>query len=175
LGEQTKISLVELHGSEADVAAVQTVLELSPGYAKRLTGNLPDPSAAHRLFSYLPEGTDPMDRIVFGVYFANQIIGCCDITRKTMAQGIGVIGLFQIRELDQGKGYGSAAFALLEQIIRSWNMCHKIRLSIPGSDDAGIAFFRRMGFSETLERSFYQVNSTLNELVIMEKSLLDWK
>jgi GNAT superfamily N-acetyltransferase len=81
------------------------------------------------------------------------------------------LGLLLVAEQYQRAGVGRLAYAELERLVRAWNSCDRVRLGVVMADSDVIAFWRKLGFSETGEMRQYDYGSVHSRIVIMEKSL----
>jgi RimJ/RimL family protein N-acetyltransferase len=160
-----------LTGAPDEVAALQGVLDAAPRYARLITGALPAASEAADTFSVLPPGKTHDDKSVFGVYLAEQMIGCVDLIRGYPDPSTTFLGLLVIAEPFQQRGLGSGAFHQLEQLVRGWNACDRIRLAVVRVNEQGIAFWKSVGFTPTGETKPYSDGCVVSELVLFEKSL----
>jgi diamine N-acetyltransferase len=164
-------TLRPLAGELHEVAALQCVLDAAPQYAQLITGALPAASEAADTFSILPPGKTHDDKFVFGVYLDEQMIGCVDLIRGYPDPSTAFLGLLVVAELFQRRGQGSAAYRQLEQVVRGWGTCERVRLAVVGVNEQGIAFWKSVGFAPTGETKPYRDGCVVSELVLFEKPL----
>ena len=103
-------------------------------------------------------------------------------------QPIGMIGLYNIQwvhrtcELgifigeisEQGKGYGSESYTLLEDFARRYLNLRKIKVFVVADNQAAIGMYVRLGFQEVgLQRDERYIDGEYHSVKIMEK-LLTW-
>jgi GNAT superfamily N-acetyltransferase len=136
-----------------------------------VTGAPPGAAGAQSLFTILPEGRSYEDKFVFGIFLDGRMLGCIDIIRGYPAGNTATLGLLLVAEQYQRTGMGRLAYAELEQLIRAWNSCDRVSLGVVMTNSDVIAFWRKLGFSETGEMRVYEYGPVHSRMVIMEKSL----
>ena len=167
----TKVTIRLMQDNHEDMAALQRVLESAPTYAERVTGAPPGAADAQSMFTILPEGKSYDDKFVFGIFLGGQMIGCIDIIRGYPAASTATVGLLLVAEQYQRTGVGRLAYAELERLVQAWDSCVRVRLGVVMTNSDVVAFWRKLGFSETGEMRPYDYRSVHSRTMIMEKSL----
>lgn len=114
----------------SEVEELQRVIEEAPTYAQLVTGVPPGPADAQSRYTILPEGKSYDDKFVFGIYHGGKMVGCADFVRGYPTPRTAYLGLLLISEKHQRRGIGRVAFQLLEDFVRSWGTCDRIRLAV---------------------------------------------
>jgi GNAT superfamily N-acetyltransferase len=167
---ETKVTIRLLQDNHEDMAALQRVLESAPTYAERVTGAPPGAADAQSMFTILPEANSYDDKFVFGIFLGSRMIGCIDIIRGYPAASTATVGLLLVAERYQRTGVGRLAYAELERLIQAWG-CVRVRLGVVMTNSDVIAFWQKLGFSETVEMRPYDYGRVHSHTIIMEKSL----
>ena len=147
----TLLRLIELHGEPAEMAALQSVLEAAPDYFDRTVGLPPGPAEAQSLFTDLPPGRNYDDKVVWGFYSGDEMIGCAEVIRGWNAPHKTIIGLLLLAEPWQRQGLGRAFATLVEQKIAGWPGMTTVRIAVLASNGGALAFWHRLGYAETGE------------------------
>ena len=155
--------------SVADVDALQKILERVPRYSLNVSGALQPKTAAVDVFSALPENFDRSQKYVYGVYLGSELVGCIDALKGFPSEDTAMIGLLLLAENHQGKGLGKIAYRTLESIFSNWNEISRIRISVVGTNDEVLGFWKKLGFKETGVRRPYENGSIRSEAIILEK------
>jgi len=167
----TAVRIQLLSGEPTEMAELQRVLEGAPVYADRVTGLPPGHSDAENLCMMLPDGKSYDDKFVYGVYRGTGMVGCADLIRGYPNARTAHIGLLLIAEQYQRQGLGRRAYELLEQIVRAWGTCEKVRIGVVGTNEDVIPFWSRQGFQPTGEVRPYHYGRITSETFILEKLL----
>ncbi len=153
--------------SPDDRAAVTRVLLAAPTYAWQVEGRAPRAEDADDFFDGRPDGTDLDDKCTLGFLDGSTLIGCADLIRAWPAPDCAWLGLLLFAEAHQGRGHGSAALALLLEMVRGWG-CTRLQLAAVASNPGALAFWRRMGFDEVRRACNPRFAA---ELVVMERAV----
>src|SRR5205085_8251052 len=84
---------------------------------------------------------------------------------------IAALGLFLIAEQHQRRGVGREAYALVEQFIRTWGNCARIRIGVVRTNDEVLPFWLGLGFVPTGEKKPYRYGPVQSETIVLEKTL----
>ncbi len=168
---QDAVTIRLLHGEPAEMRDLQRVLEEAPMYANRITGVPPGPADAQSTYTALPEGKSYDDKFVFGIYFAGEMVGCADLIRGYPDFATALLGLLLVSEKRQRQGIGYNAYALIEQFIRDWCTCDRVRIGVVRTNEAVRTFWTHLGFDPTGEVKPYRYGSVVSETVVLEKRL----
>ncbi|TMH27905.1 MAG: hypothetical protein E6H66_22775, partial [Betaproteobacteria bacterium] len=87
------LTLRLLTGHPVQMAALQCVLEATPGYFQSVTGRPPGQAEAQSLLSALPPDKGYADKFLWGFYCDEALIGCADVIRGYPVAEKAVIGL----------------------------------------------------------------------------------
>jgi len=160
-----------LEGAPAEMRELQRVLEEAPVYAHRITGVPPGRADAQSTYTALPDGKSYADKFVFAINRESEMVGCADLIRGYPDAATALLGLLLVSEMHRREGIGSRAYALLEQYIRDWRTCHRVRIGVVRSNAEVIAFWTRLGFEPTGEVKPYRHGPVASETVVFQKSL----
>ncbi len=169
--ESSPVTLRELQGERGEMADLQRVFEAAPQYAQLVTGAAPGQADAQSTYSILPEGKSYDDKLVLGVYLADQMIGCVDLIRGYPDPSTAYLALLLIAEPFQRRGFGRAAYEQVEAAILSCHSCNRVLLAVVRTNDQVIPFWRKLGFSPTGETRPYRYGSVVSEHVFLVKPL----
>jgi RimJ/RimL family protein N-acetyltransferase len=167
-----RLRLRELAGNQAAVKDLQQVFEATSDYLYRITGLAPTGAEAQSTISFLPDGKSYNDKFIYGIFVAEQMVGCADVIRGFPVGSTATIGLLLIAEVHQGKGYGALAYSLLEERIQSWEGISRIRIGVVRRNAKVLPFWKKLGFIETGQVVPFRHDNLTSETVILEKGLL---
>ena len=165
------IAIVALEGEPAQMQDLQSVIEEAPTFMQRVTGVPPGRSDAQSTYTILPEGKTYEDKFVFGIYRGTLMVGCADLIRGYPDPKTAQFGLFIVSEKCRRQGIGSRAYVLLEQAIRGWGTCDRIRIGVVRVNDEVVPFWTRLGFTPTGEVKPYRYGAVVSETALLEKLL----
>jgi RimJ/RimL family protein N-acetyltransferase len=167
------VELRLLEGRADEMAELQGVVEAAPTYAQLVTGSPPGLADAQSMYSNLPEGKSYEDKFVFGVYSDGVMVGCIDLIRGFPDSITALVGLLLIAESVQGRGIGNRSYHLVENYIRAWGTCTKVRIGVVGTNKAVLRFWNKLGFMPTGEVKPYRYGSVVSKVFVLVKSLND--
>jgi RimJ/RimL family protein N-acetyltransferase len=165
------IAIRRLEGGAAELRELQRVLEEAPDYSLRVTGLPPGNADAQSVFTALPEGKTHADKFVFAIYRDREMVGCADLIRGYPQPATAMLGLLLLSERQQRRGMGRRAYCLLEEIVRSWGRCERVRLGVVRTNEQVIPFWTGLGFTPTGEARPYRHGSVASEVLVFEKPL----
>jgi RimJ/RimL family protein N-acetyltransferase len=168
---QESVTIRLLHGEPAEMRELQRVLEEAPTYAHRITGVPPGRADAQSTYTALPQGKSYDDKFVFGIYRAGETVGCADLIRGYPDFATALLGLLLVSEKYQRQGIGWNAYALIEQFIRGWRTCDRVRIGVVRTNEAILPFWTHLGFEPTGEIKPYRYGSVVSETVVLAKRL----
>jgi RimJ/RimL family protein N-acetyltransferase len=163
------VSLKLLQGTAEEIEQLQRVLDLAPTYSMLLTGAPAHPQDAHRAFSALPPNKTYEDKFLYGIYLEQRMIGCIDVIREFPSESTTHIGLLLIEESLHRRGYGQAAHALLEAVVKSWIQFRMLRIGVVRTNEIALEFWHQLGYVETGEVRPYNHAPIHSETVILER------
>ena len=168
---QDVVTIRLLHGEPVEMREFQRVLEEAPTYAHRITGVPAGRADAQSTYTVLPQGKSYDDKFVFGIYRADEMVGCVDLIRGYPDFATALLGLVLVSEKRQRQGIGRSAYVLIEQFIRDWRTCDRIRIGVVRTNEAVLPFWTHLGFGPTGEVKPYRYGSVVSETVVLEKRL----
>lgn len=166
-------SLRLLEGEPSEMAELQRVLEEAPTYFHLVTGLPPGPADAQSTYTILPAGKSYDDKFVLGIYRDDEMVGCVDLIRGHPNPNTAWLGLLLVSEKHQGRGIGTRAARLVEDLVEGWGECDRIRLAVVRINTRVIPFFKQLGYQATGEVKPYRYNAVESESLIYEKNLGD--
>jgi GNAT superfamily N-acetyltransferase len=166
------IAIRRLEGGAAELRDLQRVLEAAPDYARRVTGLPPGNADAQSVFTALPEGKTYADKFVFAIDRDREMIGCADLIRGYPHPATAMLGLLLLSESQQRRGMGRRAYCLLEEIVRSWGSCARVRIGVVRTNEQVTPFWTQLGFTPTGEVRPYRHGAVASEVLVLEKRLL---
>jgi ribosomal protein S18 acetylase RimI-like enzyme len=165
---------VELRAIEPDdVDAVQELIESDPGYTERITGYPPGSSDAQSLLMMRPEGIPEDAKVVLGAWKDDELVAVVDLLRGYPNESTAFIGLLEVHGKHQRRGYGAAAYGLVEQYVAgTWPEVEKLRLAVVDTNaDTATGFWIAMGFRQTGEAKPYRYDKLETVARLYEKQL----
>ena len=165
------VTLRPIDGEPASMHALRRVLDASPRYAHLVTGVPPGPADAQSLYTMVPDGKAYDDKFVLGIHDGDTMVGCIDLIRGYPDPQTAHIGLLLVDEAHQGRGVGRAAYCAMEELVRRWGSCSRIRLGVVRTNDRAAAFWPRLGFAATGEVKPYRYGAIVSEVVVYAKAL----
>ncbi|MBU1627515.1 GNAT family N-acetyltransferase [bacterium] len=166
------IELRILKGKSSEINELQRVLEAAPDYFERITGLPPGNAEAQSMFSLLPEGKSYDDKFVFGIYYNGIMVGFADVLRAYPDAKTSMIGLLLLSEKYQKMGLGSISYKNVEEYVREWKGCKKIRIGILLTNNVVIPFWEKMGYLDTGKRIPYEYGNVKSEVLLFEKVII---
>ncbi len=149
------------------VQAIEQLLAQTPDRLRH-PADRPD-IAAESLFSALPPGHEPADKLVLGLYEEDSLVGCADLVRRWPEPHVATMNLLLVTASRQRRGLGRAAYRQLEVVARGWGGASSVRCGVAEDDAAARAFLARLGFGETGERQRAQTAA----VIVLEKTIGD--
>lgn len=165
------ITIRLLHGEPFEMRELQRVIEEAPHYAHRITGVPPGQADAQSTYTALPEGKTYDDKFVFGIYLGTEMVGCADLIRSYPNSTTALLGLLLVSEVRQRYGIGGRAYSLIEQFVRAWQTCDRIRIGVVRTNEDVISFWSKLGFEPTGEVKPYRYGAISSETVVLERRL----
>lgn len=150
---------------------LQSVLEAAPEYSQLVTGAPPGRADAQSTFTIVPPNKGYQDKFVFGIYAEGKCVGCVDLIRGYPASDTATLGLLLVAEPFQRQGVGSAAYTLVEDRIRAWGSCTRVRIGVVETNGQVIPFWQQLGFQPTGEIKPYRYASVVSRTIIFEKAV----
>lgn len=136
-----------------------------------MTGVPAGPADAQSTYTILPEGKSYEDKFVFGIFPGSEMVGCVDLIRGYPTPNTAYLGLLLVSEKRQRQGIGRVAYHLVEEVIRAWGGCDRIRLAVVRTNEQVTPFWQRLGFKPTGEIKPYRYGSIISESVLLEKAI----
>jgi RimJ/RimL family protein N-acetyltransferase len=170
---EPEVSLRILDGCGEGLRELQRVLEEAPAYAEWLTGAPPGAAEARSLFNALPPGKSYEDKFVFGIHVDDAMVGCVDLVRGYPNEATAMLGLLLVSEKHQRKGIGRRSYPLVEECVRSWPRCERVRIGVVLANEPVLAFWRGIGFEPTGEVKPYRHGGVVSQIVVLERQVRD--
>ena len=168
--DQVPVNVTQLEGTEPELTALQRVLDATPGYFNLITGRPATSDEAQKLFEPPPSSCKYDEKLVYGVFLGDEMIGCVDILRGYPDEHTAFLGLFLISEAWQSMGYGRYALDWMNATITEWG-CTKVRLAVVDTNRPALAFWQHFGLDDTGERHRYEGGEVKAEIIVLEKTL----
>jgi ribosomal protein S18 acetylase RimI-like enzyme len=150
-----------------DFPALVALIVANPRYRLETQQRRSTRDDALSIVNDLPPHAKAAQKYVWGVWHGKVLIGCLEVVRHWPQAHHLYIGQLTVAERWQRQGHGQAVMAMLAERSRSWPGVRRWRLAVVASQAGAIAFWRRLGFSDTGQRETspaYRV-----PLVVMEK------
>ena len=169
--ESGPVTLRLMEAEPSEMAELQRVFESAPKFAELVTGVPPGLADAQSTYSSLPEGKTYDDKFVFGIFLDSAMVGCADVIRGYPVPTTAMLGLLLIAEPFQRRGIGRSAYEQLEDRMRAWGTCDRVRIGVIETNAGVVPFWGKLGFERTGESKPYRYGSVVSECVILEKPL----
>jgi len=153
-----------------DESIVQSILDDAPAYSRNIDGIESDPHGGRDTLIVFPPDCTSQQKSVLLIEWEGQSIGVVDLIQDFAQIGTAFIGLFVLREAQQGKGLGREAFSALEDYAKKNLHAVKLRLAIVDSNPVQ-SFWEKMGFVETGEIHPHEGQNIKSVKRLMEKTL----
>lgn len=150
---------------------LQGVFDKAPGYLRSFNEQKSRNDDAFVTLHTLPNAKNYSDKVVFGVYEHREMIGCVDLIRGYPTPNVAFLGLLLLAEPHQGRGLGRKIYEDTEQVIKGWAEIDTARLAVLENNSVAVPFWRKMGFSETGERSTSYHKEQAFPCLVMQKSI----
>jgi len=166
-----KLVVRPLTGGDAELPALYELFAQVPRFALAVNGGPFGPDEAQDLLHQLPPGKTMADKFPLGAYLGDMLVGCADLIRGYPSPSVATLGLLVVTEPYQGAGLGSELLGRVEDVVREWGGCDRIRLGVVRNNGAALPFWAAMGFVPTGEVKPYSRGTVTSEVVVMEKDL----
>ncbi|HSI52100.1 MAG TPA: GNAT family N-acetyltransferase [Ideonella sp.] len=164
------ITLRQLTGTPEEIKALQLIFEDSPRFSILSTGSLAANDAAAKVFTMCPKGKTYEDKLVFGVYEHERLVGCVDLIRAYPGAESAFIGLLLLSESNEGRGLGSLAFREVEKWVAPWGY-RQMKLGIIETNERARRFWSKLGFEPTGEAKPFHGAAVETRILVFAKSL----
>ena len=105
-------------------------------------------------------------------WLGDELVGILDLLLRYPDDQTVYLGLLLIDRAHQGRGVGTAAFQALERdLLPRWPWARRLRLSVVGTNDQTLGFWRRLGFTETGEVRPWRYDKLESESILMDKPI----
>ncbi|MBD3367190.1 MAG: GNAT family N-acetyltransferase [Candidatus Eisenbacteria bacterium] len=170
MGQEKRVLRLERVAALTDgLVELQRIFDGAPDYVRLTTGAGPTGREARDLWDLIPAGVSRADKWVFVLRYGTKPVGCLDLLRDYPGPGTDFLGLLVIPESLRGRGLGRRAHETAEKLLRAWGT-ERLRLGVLEDNDAA-AFWERMGFRRTGERTPYASDTREREVLLFEKTL----
>lgn len=132
---------------QADVGAVQELMQASADYFETCFGLPPAPGEAASEFAALPPGASREQKRFFGIEDAEtgELLGVLDEVEGWPQARTLTLGLVLLRPGARGRGLASAVLDAREEAWRGQGM-RSVRAGVVARNDGSLRFFERRGF-----------------------------
>ena len=165
------VQLRRLSANAHDIATLQHCIEGAPRYARLLSGAPAGPNEGRDILAMLPRGKTQDDKFVFAIEADGHCVGCIDMMRGFPDPTTVHIGLLLVAEAHEGHGWGGAALAQIEAMVRAWGPFARLRIGIVENNARAFAFWTRHGFVPTGEVKPFGVEAVTSQVLIYTKPL----
>lgn len=148
--------------TEADLDAVQALMERCRDYYVLTTGAGARATAARDLWDALPPQTLHTAKLTLGVY-ETDLVGIVDVVRCWPRMGTWLIGLLLLDPDARRHGVGAGVVAAIDARAAGAG-ADTLRVAVIDSNPMALAFWRRLGFAE--------VPATLPGAIALERFVL---
>jgi hypothetical protein len=122
--------------TEADLPALQQLLESDPGYAERVTGTAPGPGDAADLLAGRPPGLPADRKVVLGAFDDTGLAAVLDVLRGWPDPATAHIGLLQVDAGRRRQGVARRTHDLFLDLVAGWPEIRTLRAAIVGTNAA---------------------------------------
>lgn len=154
--------------NENDEHAVQSLCECCADFTQLIEGRAPQQDDGHGILFDLPPDKTMDDKFVFGAFHRDGTLrAVIDLIKDYKTQGEWTIGLMMIDPSERGKGLGSE----LHSFIKAWALQRggsTLRIAVMQANQAGHAFWGRMGYSEVSSFNGVYGNKTHTVIVMAQ-------
>jgi GNAT superfamily N-acetyltransferase len=133
--------------TEADLDAVQALMQRSRAYYELVTGAGPQPTAARDVWDALPPDTPRSAKLTLGVWSESALTGIVDVVRGWPQAGTWLIGLLLLDPAVRGRGVGARVVGVVDAAAASEGAAI-LRVSVVHANPAALAFWQRLAFTE---------------------------
>lgn len=151
------------------VAAVQALFEETPGYFEAISGRTAKPQESHESFYSLPAPFQLEQKLCFGYYCTNKLVGFSEVLKGHPHPHTAYIGLHLISERYQGLGWGQQCYRLLEAELHHLPIT-RLRLGVALNNSVE-GFWAKMGFQRLPGYKDVLESSIESQVFEMEKEL----
>lgn len=150
---------------------VQALLERAADYSALVMGLPPGPAEAQSLYTDLPEGKGYEDKLMLGVYTADQrLVGVLDAVRDYPELGEWWLGLLLLEPDARGQRLGERVYRVFEQWA-SGKGAQGIRLAVFEQNVKGERFWRRLGFEELERKPPRHLGALMSVAIVMRRAV----
>lgn len=158
-----------LYSENADI--IQKLYEQCIDFAYFTEGKPSAPTAAFEEFKSVPEGKTTQDKYIFGLFDINNILlGMIESIRHYPNHETWWIGLMLLYPKQQHLGLGTDFYQAFENWV-SLQRIQFISLAVIQYNEAGLKFWKKMGFLEIRQTSRKQFGHKTHTLYVMQKKL----
>lgn len=156
--------------SRDDLNSLSGLASAVPGDWQRVYGSSNN-SDLQMMINQLPPGKTLRDKFVFGLYDDSKLVACLDLIRGYPYPHIAFLGLLIVDESSQRQRLGSMIVNRAEEIAARWSGVKRMRLAVAVTNSDVLAFWEKMGFSHTGERSYSREGAVAIECLIIDKEI----
>lgn len=133
---------------EEDVEEINSLFVKSTDYFQKVFDRNPDIHDASTLFTTVPEGKLPEDKLVLGIYTKNNnLIGLLDLVQNYPEQNTWFLGLLLVDPKERNQKIGTEVILALIKKATEISIS-KINISVEEHNKEAIRFWKNIGFTE---------------------------
>lgn len=156
---------------QEDAAVLQPLYEQCTEFALLTDGQPPSPTAASEEFDATPEGKTTQDKYIFGLFDPrNILVGMIESIRHYPDNKTWWIGLMMLAPKQRHQGLGSELYRAFERWV-SVQGVSRISLSVVEANEAGLQFWKKMGFEVIRKTPPRQFGTKTHELYILSRAV----
>ncbi len=157
-----------------DSALIQPVFDACVDYATLQDGQPFARDAAQLEFDEVPLGFSTDAKRVFAIEpSSSPPIGIIEGLRGYPSPDVWFVGLMLVVPAARSAGLGTAAVGELERYVRAMDGCSEIELAVLKSNEPGLRFWERKGFSIRREAPAAVFGQRIHERFVMGKRVCD--
>jgi RimJ/RimL family protein N-acetyltransferase len=154
-----------------DAEVLQPLYEQCTEFALFTDGQPPLPTAAREEFDAVPEGKATQDKYIFGLFDPDAIlVGMIESIRYYPDDKTWWLGLMMLTPEQRGKGLGVEFYRAFERWVSGQDVL-RISLCIVEANQAGLKFWKKMGFEVIRKTPPQQFGTKTHGLYILSRSL----
>jgi ribosomal protein S18 acetylase RimI-like enzyme len=152
----------------SDEPVLQGLLEDCQDYNLLSDGQPTQPQAARDLMTDTPPGRSVEDKLVFGIWDQQFLVGVIDLLKDYPQVGNWWIGLLLLSPSNRQSKLGQATLDWIESLCQNHDI-GLIQLGVFAENIAGLSFWQKVGFREVSRKEGYASGLKSHTVIVMEK------
>jgi len=132
--------------TEAELGAVQAMIERCRDHYLLASGAGPKPTAARDVWDRLPDDMPRSAKLTLGV-FEDGLVGIADVVRGWPRAETWLIGLLLLNPAARGRGVGAHVVGHIDAEAAGAG-AERLHVAVLRANVRGLAFWRRLGFAD---------------------------